>query len=311
MKPKRPITVFGVPPEELPAALARALRLIAEHKAARPSNLDIPAITSWAQDLHELETSLGALERQGQIHWKDVPVPDTSRSSHPLKPSIPKPNPPACAEQKPEAPLSRTAEDPNIRIKERMEKITTLTQEAHQATDYTTFTAKRQRIQSIRYEIQKIGRENGIPCPAFPELPSNPFTLGTPGVKPGAKRQPEPATLARPGEAEEMLRKILEPHGPVALIPDPPPAARAEEPEGPHVPAEFNNRVNDVVIQGLMEMARDEQRSSERIASAFEALQMRTPSSAHVHLRAAKVFISLAEEIRGSYLPEGGEMAHG
>ncbi|WP_306600732.1 hypothetical protein [Geothrix sp. 21YS21S-2] len=198
-----PPTVPMVPLENLQAAIARSKQLIAEHKAIRPDNLDIPAITIWAQHKETLECGLTMLEQQEAVRWRDVPVPG-GRPAQPTPAPAPVPDratpapAPVQARPTPAAtpparrpailpPLKRerhTNQSPRALVEERVAKAWVAFAEAQTCRTLEEFLKKRQRVQQHRYLIQKTCRTYGLALPDMPESPANRFPLGKPGRKP-------------------------------------------------------------------------------------------------------------------------------
>ncbi|BDU72936.1 nucleoside triphosphate pyrophosphohydrolase family protein [Mesoterricola silvestris] len=208
---QKPKTRLGeiLPPDKLAQAIAQGERLIREHKAVRPSNLDIPAITAWAQHKAILDASLSALRHQAAATPRDVPFPAgplpraAPQAQEPR--SIPPPTKPASSAQPQKEPMVRPTLNPEKRLRERIDKILALTSEAKAATTSEEFVKVRQRIHCVRYEVPGICRENGIPIPELPPIPENPFPKAAPGVKPKA---PGPTSREAPIWVAQVLAEL-------------------------------------------------------------------------------------------------------
>lgn len=201
-KPAPPM-VPRIPPARLQAEITRARQLLDGHKAIRPDNLDIPAITVWAQKKETLECGLRMLEQQEAVRWHDVPVPGGLPAQPAAAPApvsdrpAPAPTPVQARPAAAPAPLARRPailpplkrqprpqQNPQGLVDARLTKAWAAWEEAKVCRTLEEFLKLRQKVNQQNSMIHKHCRTFGLAVPNLPDPPANRFPLGKPGPKP-------------------------------------------------------------------------------------------------------------------------------
>jgi len=159
-------------PGDLPGATRKARALLDAHKAARPSNSDIPALTAWSEEKEFLVGQLTYLENSARMVWRPV---------NPA--SLPVPvQPPPAVERPVRKPSSRGTgtprKTPQARLDGMAAKESRLLEDMRSAPDGRAFAAVRQQIFTLRNDAKHVAKAAGMPVPAFVTLPPNPFAAG-------------------------------------------------------------------------------------------------------------------------------------
>ena len=149
--------VPALSPNDLARAIAHQLVLIDKHKAKRPANTDIPALTAWAQDHALLTFQLELFQGQRAIAAKDVPLP----LPQPLIKEIP-------------------VTEPEQKLQHILAEIKDATARAATAFDRPTFRTLYQRVNNLRHKAREIAKKHDLGEPEFPALPVNPFAEPAP-----------------------------------------------------------------------------------------------------------------------------------
>lgn len=195
--------VPALSPNDLARAIAHQLVLIDKHKAKRPANTEIPALTAWAQDHALLTFQLELLQGQRATAAKDVPPPQP-------KPIIK------------ETPVN----DPKQTLQDVLAEIKDATARAANAFDRPTFRTLYQRVNNLRHKAREIAKKHDLGEPEFPALPVNPFAEPAPmptlvALAPRVEKEntipafchPEPLEKAGPGPYQEptaeQIREVV------------------------------------------------------------------------------------------------------
>lgn len=164
-----PPAVPTVAAKELAVQLNRAKAALDAHKAARPANQDIQALTIWAQEKSLLEGRLELLEAQVKVAWKDVPVPSAAPAQ--LAPSI-RP----FAQFTPEAPMPRVAKPPQDQLQHLVNGLNEQIKKLDSANTQEAWLSIRQAAYWKRAEINKFAKKHHLTAPAAPVFPVDPWS---------------------------------------------------------------------------------------------------------------------------------------
>jgi hypothetical protein len=219
-RPPEPV-VPSIPAKDLPRAIANAKAILDSHKAARPSNQDIPAITTWAQDKCVLETNLQLLESQARAAWRDIPPPAAPpRQPQPevvavaparTPPPIPLPSP------SPEVPMSPVAKPAPEQLAHLLQSLEEQLEKTKSALNRPAFIRARQAAYWKRSEVVKFAKAHRLKVPALPEFPKDPFGVASQG-----------ASALKSAKASEVLaEETAQPEA--AAVPTPAKKARMQD----------------------------------------------------------------------------------
>lgn len=164
-----PPAVPTVAAKELAVQLNCAKAALDTHKAARPANQDIPALTVWAQEKSALDGRLELLEAQVKVAWKDVPVPFAA-------PAQPAPSIRPIAPPTPEAPMPRVAKPPQDHLQYLVNGLNEQIKKLDSADNQDAWLSIRQAAYWKRSEINKFAKKNHLTAPAAPTFPVDPWS---------------------------------------------------------------------------------------------------------------------------------------
>jgi hypothetical protein len=211
--------VPGVSPKELQQRITQTRKLLEGHRAARPSNLDIPKITLWAQEKDVLEGRLELLEAQAKAGWHDVQVPIIAPAQPPPAPAAvasqrtPPPRPVLPSPFASEVAMPRTPKPPQEQLAHLVQSLKDQIQKLETAVDQKAFRRIRQSAYWKRAEVAKFAGKHNLVVPELPVVPGNPWGSKAVEETPEALATPlgDPSKLNSVSIREALQEEVPEP----------------------------------------------------------------------------------------------------